>query len=262
MARTISEIKREMEEAWMANPDVQSLYGFPAGETFADRFGNLSVEGLLMWIVAFCANVLERVFDDHKANVDEALAARTPSTARWYRDQILTVANGQEPACSCCTVDGSGDVVIVKAQQGEAGNRRQLTVNETAAITAWLAENKDAGVKFNIVSLSPDVLTGSMTVYYDPRKLNPAETPVEAVLSDLVANLPFDGLLSVNDIEQALLEVDGVELVHVEQLYTQQDSFAPVAFGLQRRATSGSWELHPTNFTVTYTPYTSTDITA
>ena len=73
MARTITEIKRDICAEWMGNEDVAKAYGFSVGDSFNENFSVVSVENLLFYIVAVVSWVVERLIDTHKSEVDAAL---------------------------------------------------------------------------------------------------------------------------------------------------------------------------------------------
>ena len=89
MARTIAEIKQGMTDRFMAEEAVRERYGLTSGDTFESKFSKVSIEGLLLYVVAFGIWVVERLMDEHRTAVEGMLAERLPHTARWYRNLVL-----------------------------------------------------------------------------------------------------------------------------------------------------------------------------
>ena len=71
MARTTSEILEELQKQWMESTAVQELYGFNPGERWDTHFSKVSIEGIILYIVAYCAHVLEALFESTKNEVEE-----------------------------------------------------------------------------------------------------------------------------------------------------------------------------------------------
>lgn len=78
MARTIDTIKAELAANWMNNPHLQEAYGFSTGEDFNKRFSRVSIESLLLYIVAASIWTLEKLFDTHTAEVTDYIATMKP----------------------------------------------------------------------------------------------------------------------------------------------------------------------------------------
>lgn len=260
MARTIAEIKQQMTDAYMSDTDVLNKYGLPEGAQFDEHFSKVSLESLIFYITAVAVWTLEKIFDTHKADVEEALEARQPCTARWYRDQILALRDQNDaPYATACSVCGEGQGILVKVQQGAVGSREQCSQTQIDAIRAWLAANHEAGVPYATRSAEPDLLGGSVTVYYDPLVMdNPAGT-VDDTLAALLSDIPYDGILSVNDITVKLLSVEGIRRVRLQNLTTARHNGPELPLNVQASSYSGSWKLG-SGFTITCTPYTATTI--
>lgn len=257
MARTIAQIKQEMTDAFMAESAVRDKYGFTASDTFDVKFSKVSIEGLLFYVVAFGVWVLEKLFDTHKDEVSTMLADLTPHTTRWYRNRVLSmVPSGQtEPPVKYCSVDDRGCRLKVKIAGGSAGARQPVPTATYNAVLSYLAEEKDAGLKIEVVNEDSNRLKAALVVWYDPMELVPSEKPVEAALKAYVSNLDFDGLLSRNGLVDALREVAGVEMVKIETLQTKYAENGWRDFGNQERAESGYWSIEDADVTVVYDRY-------
>ena len=257
MARTIAEIKQEIGDAYMSESAVREKYGFTASDTFEGKFSKVSIEGLLFYVVAFGIWVMEKLFDTHKEEVSTMLADLTPHTTRWYRNRVLSmVPSGQtEPPVKYCSVDDRGCRLKVKIAGGSAGAREPVDADTYNAVLSYLAEEKDAGLKIEVVNEDSNQLKATLSVWYDPMELVPGDKPVEAALKAYVSNLDFDGLLTRNGIVDALREVAGVEMVNIELLQTKYAENAWRDFGNQERAESGYWSIEDTDVTVAYDRY-------
>ena len=260
MARTIEEIKQQMADTFMADADVQDKYGFADGEQFDDHFSKVSLENLIFYIVAVAIWTLEKIFDTHKADVEEALEVRQPCTARWYRDQILALRGSRnEPYATVCAVSSEDAGMLVKIQQGNAGARQACTQQQVSAISGWLQDNHEAGVPYVLRSAPPDILGGTVTVYYDPLVDLYGAEDVRVKLNEFLSDIPYDGILAVNDIEAALLALPGIRRVKTANLTTARHNGTAVPVNVQTTSYSGSWKLD-TGFSIIVTPYSAATI--
>lgn len=257
MARTIAEIKQEMTNAYMRESAVQELYGFTGTDTFDSKFSKVSIESLLFYVVAFGIWAMEKLFDSHKTEVEQMLADRVPHTTRWYRERVLAMipSDCEEPPVKYCSVDERGARLKIKVAGGEAGKREPISSNHRAALETWLENEKDAGLKIEIVNEDSNLMKATLYVWYDPLQLVPTDKPVEKAMKQYVSNLDFDGLLSRNGIIDALREVAGVEMVRIYDLQTKYASNSWREFKEQERAESGYWTIEDNNISVTYERY-------
>lgn len=257
MARTIAEIKQEMTDTFMAESAVRARYGLGQGATFENSFSKVSIESLLFYVMAFGVWVMEKLMDDHTEAVEAALADKTPHTTRWYRNLVLGFCPGwlEEPPVKYCSIDDRGCRLRVKIAGGTAGNRAPVSSEVKAALEAYLAEEKDAGMKIEIVNENRNRLKATLRVWYDPMELRATEKPVEGAVKAYVSNLDFDGLLSVNGLTDAVRAVAGVREVKVETLLTKYATNDWKSFGTQRRAESGYWTIADGDLTVSYELY-------
>ena len=84
MARTIEQINNEIIKAKELEPAL-------AGLTSTSK---VAIWGLWVYITAFVIWTLEKIFDEHKREVSEALSQQKPHTARWYRNKALAFQYG------------------------------------------------------------------------------------------------------------------------------------------------------------------------
>lgn len=262
MARSIAEIKQQMTDAFMAEPAVRERYGLADSDTFDSRFSRVSIESLIFYIMAFAVHVVEALIDSHTAEVEEALAAKSPHTLRWYRDLVLSYDYLGEYPVSHCSVSESAEGLQVKIASGEPGSRHTVEAGAAAALPAWIDLRKDAGTPVAVVNRDGDSLRIDITVWRDPALLDNDVQPLREALRNLVSNLDFDGLLSRRMVEDALLAVPGVRLVAIGDMQTHTDTYgAPwEPFGYQRRAASGWWQLANTDCSISLRIYSPSDL--
>ena len=94
MARTVEQIKASLAEAFMNDANLALKYGFEVGADFNDTFSKVSLESLLLYIVAFAQWTLEKLFDTHTQEVTDYIATMKPHTLRWYQEKAKAFLYG------------------------------------------------------------------------------------------------------------------------------------------------------------------------
>lgn len=245
MARTITEIKKEMTEVFMANDTIKTVYGIDPDRSFEDQFSKASLESVLFYVVAACMWTLEKLFDRHKQEVDELISELKPHSLRWYANKAKAFRYGKSLMADTDGYDNTGwseekiraqqvvkyaavmekdAVVYVKVATGEEGRRKPLTLDEKLALTAYFQEVKDAGVKLKVVNEPADEFHLEIDVYYDPQvfdnrlqRLDGTGQAVHDRVASFVENLPFNGEYRNSALINALTALEGVVLVELKK---------------------------------------------
>ena len=248
MARSIEQIKTSMAEAFMQDTNLAIKYGFEVGADFNNTFSKVSIESLLLYIVAVGIWTLERLFDTHTAEVTDYIATMKPHSLRWYVEKAKAfmygepvlpelisgsdiydttdmtdeqIAQAKIVTFAACT-ENNATLYLKVAKAGPA----PLTADEKAAFIAYLHEIKDAGVRIDVISEQGDYLKLDMVIYYDPLLINAngeskadGTRVVEQAIKDYIENIPFNGEFRKNELEDAIQAVDGVVMVEFNAAY-------------------------------------------
>lgn len=253
--RTIQEIKDSMTSAFMANEDAAKLWGFTVGTPWNEVMGRVSVENVLLWVVAVCCHVVEGLMDAHKREVDDMLSARLPHGLRWYREKALMFMKDKELKMDSDEYDTSGmseaDVaecrvvkyaaveedaqtgILILKVAGEAGDgtRQRLGEEEEMMLRNYMNEVKDAGVLINIINREADVFGCEVDVYYNANlDAEEIRKNVEERIRGYVANLPFNGEYHDMGLVNELQGVQGVKVVDLKNSWSgiDEDSRASI----------------------------------
>ena len=94
MARTVEEIKKDMTAEFMKMEAVKSRYGLDGSKSFADCFSMASLENIIFYVFAVAVWALEKLFDLHRADVDDmpdggTMIEATGVTAENRRDKFV-----------------------------------------------------------------------------------------------------------------------------------------------------------------------------
>ncbi len=246
MARTIEEIKREMTDAFMRNATLAKAYGFGDGAKFSEVFSKVSLESVLMYIVASSIWVLEKLFDTHKKEVSEMILQMKPHSLRWYVDRAKQYRHGMSllpdsdeygdkdedgkeltdeaiaamqivKYASACENETKVELKIAKEDGGEL---KPLDEEEFKGFCYYLSEIKDAGVTIEVINERAYLLQLKIEVYYNPMVLNgkgesfaTGQEPVKEKIKEFIKNLPFNSEYRNQSLLNSLQEVEGVEIV-------------------------------------------------
>jgi hypothetical protein len=243
MARTITEIFDAIQAARVADVRLAEL----------NSPSDTAVHRLIAYVVATAHNVLETIFDRHKADVDTALARAKPGTAAWYALQALRFQLGDsllvDDAGIHYPAGSSGQLLITRAAAVEdslsgkltikvakaaaaAGQLDALSAAELVQVRAYFDRIGFAGVRKEVVSRAADRLKVVGNIYYDaladvPLLQAASEAAVRAYLATL-SDTDFDGLVYLSKIEDALQAVPGVRDVQLVQVSARAGAVAPV----------------------------------
>ena len=235
MSRTIQEIQTLILQAKAQEPALNEL----------NSTSKVAIWRLWVYIIAVAIWSLEKLFDQHRADIDKRLAELKPHTARWYRSKALAFQYGFDLLPDSDTFNNQGHTeeaieaskivkysaviesknegrLIVKIA-GEQGDTLQpITDAQKQAFEAYLQEIKDAGVRLSVVNYQPDVLHLQMKIIYDPLVLDSngqsilhATKPVEETIKSYLKRLPFNGELVLAHLIDALQQAEGVKIPHL-----------------------------------------------
>lgn len=279
MARTVAEIKEEMTSEFIQDSTIIEKYGLDTTKTFEEQFSKVSIESILFYVFAYCTWVLEKLFDTHKDEVTEYISEMKTHSLRWYVNKIKAFRYGQslidgtdeysddgltdedieeKQVVKYASVNESDGVLYVKVATDGTNGKQPLTTAQSNALTQYIHEVKDAGVRVSVRNTTADYLRLKLAIYYNPmiidsdgNALNGDGKVVENAIKNYISNLPFDGEYRNVDLIDALQAVDGVEipeLLSSEYSYNGTDYFTISA---KENPYSGYYQLSADS-TITY----------
>lgn len=285
MARTIEQIKKEMTDAFMVNETLANAYGFNEGDSFSDKFSKVSIESVLMYIVAASIWVLEKIFDTHQTEIAAMIASMKPHTLRWYVNKVKSYRAGQaliegtdtysndnltEEAIENMQVvkyaaaSESEATVYIKVATEKSGGKEPLSAEELNGLESYIAEIKDAGVQVRVINEVASRLKLEIDIYYNPmvlkntgEHLSTGAHPVEDSIKGYINNLPFNGEYRNQSLVDALQVTEGVVIA---ELKSAQESYDGVSFEhIIAKATpySGYYKYDKDDITINYKAYES-----
>ena len=236
MARTTSEILEELQAKWMESTSVQELYGFNPGERWDTHFSKVSIEGIILYIVAYCAHVLEALFESTKNEVEERFLQQLPGTTRWYAQKLKEylynfeldewgnpildghtddeIAQAKIIKHAVAIDDAVSGILLLKIAGEDNGNRIPLSDAQETQIKEYILRIKYAGVKTRLINEDGDTFNCVVDIWYDPLlQSNDVKNDCEAAMKTYLQKLSFNGEFSIMALTDALQDVKGVKIV-------------------------------------------------
>lgn len=266
MART----KDEIVTAMLADKaDRSELDGLSSSSSSA-------IWRLLIDVVATAAKVVEDLWDIFMGEVDALENSAIAGTARWYQEQALAYQQGDTLIWSgqrwgYLSVDASKQIVDkasatdtgselrLKVAKVVSGTPQALSESELAGFNSYIKKIKFAGTNVAVVSLPPDELKLTMTVYKDPAIIDSdgdllpggSFKIVEFQVSQYVSNLDWNGKFNVQEMIDAIKLADGVRDVVVSTIEAKPDAYASFS-AFTREYTPQAGYLSINTLTITY----------
>lgn len=237
--RTIDEIRQSMAEAFMNDATLAARYGFTVKGDFDATFSAVSLERIIIYIVAVAIWVLESLFDQHKADVDARIEEILPHRPKWYRDKALAFMKDRTLMGDTDRYDTTGmtdsaieaarvvkyaaaaesedsSILTVKIATSGDGGLQSLDAETETEFTAYMKEIKDAGVRLQVVNKEADSFSCTLAIYYDAMLTEETvKTAVEEAVEEYVQGLPFNGEYTNMALVDRLQQVEGVRIAEV-----------------------------------------------
>jgi hypothetical protein len=290
MARTIATIKADITTQFMSNTVLADKYGFTVGDAFDATFSKVSFESIWLYICAYCAYVIEVLFDTHKAEIDDLLEQQKPHRRTWYEnmakafmfgyslvvdedyydttgltDAAITAAKVVKYSAA---VEKKGVVYMKVAGEDSSGNRQPISAAQQTAFEAYMKEIKDAGVVIEVVNSNPQHFRLTMALYYDPMvldatgmNLSDGTYPVVDAIKSFISNLKFNGEYRNASLVDTLQAIDGVIIpeLHLSELSSDGATWTPV--DAKVTPDSGYCKVYAdADLNITYTAYQSISV--
>lgn len=234
MARQISVIETQITDAVAADP-VLSVN--------LTSTSKRAIWRLWAFISAAAIGILEQLMDQNKAEVEAIVAQAAPGTPQWLQAQVFkfqyssatpqviqlinlaprypSVDTSLRIVTRCSVTTDLANVVTVKTAKQEPPTA--LASLELDALASYIAQIGVAGIQYNVVSLAADRLYVQAQVYYTGLFSSVIKTNVILAIDNYLAKIPFNGQIKVSELEEAILAVDGVNDVILQNVIARAD---------------------------------------
>lgn len=145
----------------------------------------------------------------YSASVAQVLQLDTVNFAPYYANVDTTL----RIISNCSVITAFNNQVQIKVTNSGA----VLTAPQLLALTAYIQTLDPAGINWAIINSLPDYLFLNATVYYNGQYAAIIQTNVIAAVNAYLASIPFNGIVKVSAIEDAIQAVAGVTDVVISE---------------------------------------------
>lgn len=238
MARSVSTIQQQIIDYKEASTELTGL----------DTDSRRGIWRAWTFVVATVIALFEQILDVFKADIEGKIAQAAPATAPWIQAKVFefqydalnpqvldlidlvptypTVDEDLRIVTRCSVKSNLSNVVTIKTAKNEPPEA--LVTAEVNALQDYVDTIGMAGIVYQVSSSDPDRLYIEGTVYFKGQYAAVIQANVIAAVEAYLATLPFDGQLLISDVEGAILAVEGVNDVVLENVKARANS---VAFG-------------------------------
>lgn len=228
MARSQDSIRTLMDDAQAAESGLASL----------NNPSQTSIFNLEKDIVAQVTNLHEQLWDELRDDLEAQMTAAPPASPAWIQSQVLkfqydatnpqvlqlinfapnypTIDEGLRIVTRCSVKTDLNKIVKIKVAKSDPPTT--LAGLEYSSLTGYLNNIMPAGVGFDLVNLSGDRLYVNAEVFYNGEYTSSIQSNVEAAINDYLANIPFDGLVRISELEDSIQAVPGVTDVKLKTI--------------------------------------------
>jgi hypothetical protein len=239
MNKTFAEILAEMLTAKNANPSLNGL----------DTNSKASVWKQFLEVVAWTIFNFQKAAQLHLLEIQDLIANQKVFNLRKYRSEALRfqygfdlledsdqfkttfIQNGVEVEATEEQIEASKIIKYAACNRVISGGRARIIIkiapenlddifpnDVMTAFGRYIEEIAPAGDAVAFVNYLPDMLRFLFKIKYDPKVLLPngmhivnANYPVQDAIRLFLLNLPFNGELSIQKLEAAILAAEGVD---------------------------------------------------
>lgn len=234
MARSIALIKSQLVEAKQAEASLSGL----------TSTSQTAVWNLWLYINAVAINVFEQLQDAFKIELEGIAKYAIPNTDAWVQNKTLqfqydatntqviqlvdlvptypTIIPAYQIISRCSVYTDYNRICQIKVAKNNPPVA--LSGGELTALQSYWGVCGNAGLEYNIISATSDKVEIVASVYYDAQYQAVIQASVNQALTNFLASLPFDGILSVSKIEDVLQAVSGVKDIKLQAINCRRNS--------------------------------------
>lgn len=234
-ARSIQTIQTQIQQIVASQSSLSSLNLSPSQTSIYQLWENVMATEL---------NLEEQLWDQFRNEIDTTIANHTVGTDQWVYDQVFKFQydsvtpqviqlvnfvpsyNPVDPTkqivtrCSVKTLPSR--VVSVKVAKSDPPVA--LSNPEKSSLQSYLDQISFAGVQYAVNSYNADKLLLKANIYYSGQYAPTIQSTVIAGINNYLANIPFDGIVRVSALEDAIQTVPGVIDIKFENMAIKADT--------------------------------------
>ena len=174
-----------------------------------------------------------------KAEIEKNITDKRYGSIHWYLDQVKAFQMGDsllyDPVTgvvSYAIIDTDKQIIdavsvsetssnglLIKVAKKKDDNLNPLEANELKALKNYIHAVKPAGVKTEVLSLAPDTIKLTATVYYNALNDEPTvRSATHQALDNYRDKSEFNGRIVVNDLREIIRNVKGIKDSHFTEI--------------------------------------------
>lgn len=241
MARSIATIQQQLTDGlvsaaaavgWVLTPTEWSTYDY---------------KRLFIYVVAVCMATLEQLWDAFKADTEALIATAAPQTKAWFQAQMFkfqySATDPQQVQLNTTTLapyyptlnttyqvikyasvntGGLGITLIKIAGAGPAA----LGSSVVSAAQSYVDTIANPGLTYYVTSNNADQIYIDALVYFNGMYSAVILQYITTSINTYLQNIPFDGVVSLLDMEIAIRNTTGVNNVVLQNVQIRKDTDA------------------------------------
>jgi hypothetical protein len=239
MARSVQEILTDLLAIKTADTTLDVLTNPSNVSLWYNLIGAFAVE----------TNIFEELMDALMIDINARALEIPVGTLKWYQAETLkyqygdslTVTNGipvydvidetKQIVDVSAAIEQSGAVIIKAAKLNISGFPEPLSVAELSGLQGYWTQKRFTGAFLTVISQDGDLMKVYATIEVDGSKISStgqsqSETgvyPVENAILEYFRLLGFNGRFTVSNLMAAIIAVDGVGAVVINEIYAKED---------------------------------------
>ena len=256
---TIQDIKNQMTQDWMSDPNIRATYQLDPNKTFEEQFSKVSLESIKFYIVAYGIYLFTQVLNSDKSYIENVIKEMKPHRIKWYINKVkafqlgdslsvdsdvYAIVDENKQVVKYCNIVEKYGYLLIKIA-GEINNLpSKLDDSVVNAVTSYINKVKDAGVHYDLICREADLYRTNIRIHYDPlllssngERIDGTDTePIKKTVENYLKSMPFDSKYS--KIGDVAIELNGCtfgsisidELCYNTKIKTNNTSFGELNF--------------------------------
>lgn len=283
MARSIGTIYDLLNQAKNNQEELDGLA--PGQDNFTDlrtdqenNPSTVAIWRIWLYIVAVLTHINDVLFDKYVEEVDAKIGASRWATFEFLQAKALAYQNGYTLAWNGsqfvysaidagaqivkrAAVVASGTTILFKVAKLDGSDLPiPLTTGEKTSFQAYIDRLVYPGTQYAVISEVSDDLKLILDVVFDPQVLNPDGSlisdatvyPVVDAINDYVGNLPFNGVINLTALVDAIQAAPGVVDPVLKQAFSKYGGLPYEEAEKNITPNAGHSKLNEGDSTITY----------
>lgn len=208
----------------------------------------VSIWGLWLWLMAAAQGIFEQLTDAFIANTETIVAYAPVMSLPWIAQickvfqysasnpQVinLNISNtypfftvgypvidtSLQVITQAAAINNNNSQIVIKV----ASNSSPLSSPQLAALKSYLNNILSPDINYVIITLNADLLIVQGQVFFDAAYSGVIQANMNAAINAYLVSIPFNGIVTVSALEEAMLAVSGVKDVVLQNIYWRKST--------------------------------------